>query len=490
MASNIPYTGNYVFGENGVIIPDTADILTTVQDEYKAALGLDLSLEEATPQGRLIDTEVTARREVLNFNAQIANVFINITMSSGLALDAWGANFNLPRNGAKASTVTVLVTGIPDTVISAGSQAATSNGIIWIAQSEIIIGKDGTATGTFICTQMGAVALGINELTTIISGVTTGLNGWETITNTTVALLGNDRESDASYKTRLLQSLFIGTALFGNYKSNVRRVEGVEDVFAKENPHGKELILDDIIIPPHSVFVCVDGGNTEDVAYALYEVKSAGAGWMGNTIVTVTDKEFNTTNTVLFSRPMDTPFIIDVAATNLMNSNSDLVQEIKNVIIGYFTDNYVNINYQKPGIRGRVSPVTISSLLKTQIPNIQIDKVTIGLLVEKAHAIPNIIKASVTSGINWASIITDTFGEKIGQLNGTYNFNYDGTNWLLDGTSINLSEYGLTVTGEPISGDIISVLYSNGKMSQSPIMVFASEIPTIASENITVVING
>ena len=78
MASNTTYTGNYTFGENGVIVPDTAEILETVQGEFQEALGNDISLEEATPQGRLIDTEVTARRATLDFNATIANILINI----------------------------------------------------------------------------------------------------------------------------------------------------------------------------------------------------------------------------------------------------------------------------------------------------------------------------------------------------------------------------------------------------------------------------
>ena len=102
MASNTTYTGNYTFGENGVIVPDTADILETVQGEFQQALGSDISLEEATPQGRLIDTEVTSRRATIDFCANIANVLINISMSTGTALDAWAANFDVYRNGATA----------------------------------------------------------------------------------------------------------------------------------------------------------------------------------------------------------------------------------------------------------------------------------------------------------------------------------------------------------------------------------------------------
>ena len=41
---------NYTYSTNGVEIPDTSEILETVQTEFQSALGSDLSLEENTPQ--------------------------------------------------------------------------------------------------------------------------------------------------------------------------------------------------------------------------------------------------------------------------------------------------------------------------------------------------------------------------------------------------------------------------------------------------------
>lgn len=490
MASNTTYTGNYTFGENGVIVPDTADILQTVQNEFVNALGQDLSLEEATPQGRLIDVETTARRATINFNAQIANILINIQMSAGAALDAWGANFNIQRNGATPSTVPVTVTGVPDTVIPAGAQAATSQGIIWTNESEIIIGDDGTAQGTFICSRTGAVELGIGELTTIVASSTLGINGWETITNTAAATLGTDRKSDTSYKLRILESIFSGSAVFGNYASAVNKVENVNDVYVQENPYGADLPLDNITIPAHSIFVCVDGGNTEDVAYALYEVKSAGCGWCGNTTVTVIDKEFETTNTVMFYVPSASGIKFYLNITALNNSSADLESLIQNTIINYFSGSYADENYKKPGIRGLISPFTIASLLNSQITGININQVEVGLVNPIPHAIPSILKASITSGITWATVNTYTFSTKVSNINGTYNFIFDGSNWQLNSSTVVLTEYGLTITGTPITGDTVSVLFSNGEMSQSPIMLFATEVPSISADNITVTING
>lgn len=213
MASNTPFIGNYSYTDNGVIIPDTADVQETVQEEFKAALGTDLSLEESTPQGRLIDVETTARQNTIRFNAQIVNVLVNIYSASGTVLDAWGANFDKYRKDATASTVPVTVTGAPGTVIPANSQAIADDGIIWQALNEIIIDETGEAKGVFYCSQTGVISLEAGALRTIVASTTTGIVGWETIVNTSVAEIGSDLESDTSFRERIINGLFSGSAL-------------------------------------------------------------------------------------------------------------------------------------------------------------------------------------------------------------------------------------------------------------------------------------
>ena len=486
MANN--YTGNYTFGENGVIVPDTADILETVQGEFQEALGSDISLEEATPQGRLIDTEVTSRRATIDFNATLANTLINIALSTGTALDAWGANFDVYRNSTTASRTPVLVTGVQDTVIPATSEASTKDGKIWLAESEIIIDKTGTATGTFICSTTGAVELGTGQLTNIVASSTTGINGWETITNTAPATVGSALESDASFKARLLESIFSGSALFGNYASACYAVEGVSDVYAYDNPNDYELVLDNITIPPHSVYVCVNGGNSEDVAYALYEIKSAGCGWCGDTTVTVIDKTYNTVNSVTYQTADTAPLTVTVEATSRNNSNANLEETIQNTIINYINNVYQGDGITKVGIRSLISPFVIASVLNREISDIETLKIEIGLLAPAPHAVASIKKASVTSGTEWASVNSTTFAAKA-SANGTYNFSYDGAYWKLNGEIAPLTDYGISTIGTPITGDVITIIYADGELSQAPINLFATETPAITAENITVNIN-
>lgn len=479
---------NYTFSENGVIIADTANLLESVQGEYTEALGDGLSLEEATPQGRLIDTEVTARRSVIDFNATLANTLINIALSTGTTLDAWASNFDVYRNSATASRVPVTVTGIADTVIPANSEASTSGGVIWLAESEIIIGDNGIGSGTFICSNTGAVELGAGELNNIVASSTTGINGWETITNTAPAVVGSALESDASLKARLLESIFSGSALFGNYASACYAVEGVTDVYAYDNPNDYELVLDNITVPPHSVYVCVNGGNSEDVAYALYEVKSAGCGWCGNTTVSVMDKVFNSSSSVTYQIPIQVSNKIVVNVTSRNNSSADLERLIQNTIVNYYNNQYLDENVSKVGIRSLISPFVMGSVINSQVSDIETLQVEIGLVTPTAHAVASLKKASVTSGTEWASVNSEVFASKAG-ANGTYNFIYEGGSWALNAENADLSEYGISITGAPITGDVISIIYADGNLSGFPINFFANEVPTITAKNITVNIN-
>ena len=480
--------GNYIFNTNGVVIPDTASVQESVQNEYTEALGSDLSLEESTPQGRLIDVETTARINTLGFNATLANVIVNISMAAGPALDAWGANFGVPRKGATASQVTATVTGVVGTNITRGSQAQDTQGILWTAENDIVIGANNTNTGLFICSQTGPITLGIGELNTIVASGTLGIDGWETITNTSAAIVGSTEESDTSYRIRILQTIFTGSALFGNYQSAVNKVENVISSYAMDNPDSASLVLDDITIPGHSVYVCVQGGNSADVAYALYSVKSAGAGWAGNTTVVVTDATYGTQNTVKYQIPTDSSFTLDVDIRNDLNSSMSLSDEVKEVIIKYFAGEYDS--FKKPGIRGIVNPFEIATVIKSQIDGITVNNIKVGLVTAKKHAVPTIIKASLVEGITWASVNSNTFSTGVSNNNGTYTFVYDGTNWKLNNANVTLNTYGITLTGTPISGDTIIVLYSNGNLSTYPIQIFASEVATISAENITVKVNS
>ena len=68
-------------------------------------------------------------------------------------------------------------------------------------------------------------------------------------------------------------------------------------------------------------------------------------------------------------------------------------------------------------------------------------------------AVPRTAPAAITATISrdtWVGYVDTT---------GTYNFSYS-TEWKLNNTSVDLADYGITVTNDPIAGDAISVSYT------------------------------
>ena len=67
-----------------------------------------------------------------------------------------------------------------------------------------------------------------------------------------------------------------------------------------------------------------------------------------------------------------------------------------------------------------------------------------------------------STGITAATVTAATFGTAVNGLSGEYVFNYDGTNWLLNGNAVSsfATTYGIALTGDPAANDIVVVTYA------------------------------
>lgn len=363
---------NYVYlDNNGIITADTSDIKTEVQTEIQNALGADISLEEGTPQGRLIDMETEARVQVAINNAYVSNMW-NFNQASGLALDAWGANFGLGREGAASSRVTATVTGIPGTVIFQNSKASTADGYLFYAENNITIGASGSATGEFLSVEKGAIPCAANTLNIIIDGTL----GWETINNSSPAVVGNTRQSDASFKQEFYNSgLFSGFSLWQDYQNALNAVENVISSYIIDNGEDTTLPIKDasnvtyLNIPKHSLYACVDGGTDLDVATALLNRKSAGCDWGGSTnSVSVLEPISGRTYTVKFDRPTNQDIYAAISIDTANVSATDPQSIVQQAVFDY-------INKLKIG--GWVYPFQLAAVVYEALPGVKITSLTI-----------------------------------------------------------------------------------------------------------------
>ncbi|MDH2394927.1 baseplate J/gp47 family protein [Providencia rettgeri] len=268
----------------GVIVPDTSTLRDDVENEFKSVFGQQLDVNPETPQGALITMEVENRDAVVRNNAELANQ-INPDLAGGIFLDAIWALMGGQRFDATHSFLSqVKFTGIAETIIPKGSQAATLNGDLFETTKTLIIGKDGSVTGDMRAIETGAVECGVGQLNKVASSVL----GWETVHNPSNAVLGRDAESDLQSRRRRKQTLAKNTVSVGEaITSALYELEGVCSLSYRENYTNEPMIFDGITLVPHSIYVCVEGGDKEAIARSLLRTKTLGAAFNGREEVEV-----------------------------------------------------------------------------------------------------------------------------------------------------------------------------------------------------------
>lgn len=389
---------DYQYVDNtGVIIPDTGDLLTNVQDEYKQAFGEDLPLESSTPQGVLITAETLARDAVVRNNAAVANQ-INPNVAGGVFLDAIWALTGGQRVAAVRSTVTATLTGVAGTTVPQGSIAATGAGDQFQTTSTVVIGGGGTVSAIFESVVAGAIPCGAGELTNIVSQVL----GWETVTNAAAATVGSGTESDEKSRSRRRNTLgLLGRSLSVSILSAVYAVADVRSAVYRENFSTSADTIDGILIDANSIYVCVDGGLASDIGQALIKSKSGGCGYTGDTTVSVTDATSGQVYSVKFQRPDEMQILVRITVKSAA-SISDPESVVVDAIVAY-------ANGELDGEDGLtvgedVSPFEIGGAVNRANPTIYVRKVEIAV----AAITPVFVTTTIPIGLDEVARIQST----------------------------------------------------------------------------------
>lgn len=366
---------NYQYIETtGVVVPDTSKVKEQVQAEFKSALGQDLDISDSTPQGRLIEAETIARKRTIENMAMLANMF-NKNQAFGIFLDSLASMFGIERVGATRTRVTCTCTGTANTTIPANAQAKDTNGNIYYLENEVVIGDGGTATGEFLAIEKGAIECQANTLNQIVTAVL----GWEEVTNTSAGITGLDGESDNSLRQQFSVKQYSGDGQAENVQNKVLQVEDVIDCLVLENETNASKTVKGIVIAtPHSIYICVDGGNDTAVAQAIYQSKSGGCSYGADSTNTPIPANLISTSvnntTVKFARPTTKAIEVKVTLASGQATN-DMKAKVKQAITQYVGGNIEQVEGLRIGTS--VSPFEIASAITIQIPEIYISQVEI-----------------------------------------------------------------------------------------------------------------
>ena len=156
-------------------------------------------------------------------------------------------------------------------------------------------------------------------------------------------------ESDYSYRKRILVSQSRGSGYVQSINNAISQVSGVTGVCVLENGYAIPAMRPNspwgISLDPHSVFICVIGGNDSDIAEAIYAAKSSGCGFTNTTeygtpvVETVSD---GSGNTVTFYRPIPLTISVSVEVTGSHYTGNNIVQDTKDLVKAYFAERNIN----------------------------------------------------------------------------------------------------------------------------------------------------
>lgn len=385
---------------SGIVVADTDSVYQEVEQEYKKAFGSDLVTTADSPAGVLITAETIARTNTAQSMAEVANQ-INPDIASGVFLDAIWSLTGGARTKATSTSVVATLTGVAGTVIPAGSQAKTADENIFSLVSDTLIPVSGSTTATFLSIEKGAIPCTAGALNTIVSQVL----GWETINNTDAGTLGLETQSDIEAREqRKLELAIIGRSTVEAICSALYSIIDVKSLSFRENTASSTQTIDGIQMIAHSIYVCVDGGTDEEIAKALLDNKTLGAGYNGSQEVSIIEPISGQKYTVKFDRPtiVQIQIKISVKVVSYTGSAQDFV---KNAILAYANN---PIKTEGFTVGNDVSPVEIASSVAANtgffVSDIQIKKqsdegyarTTIPIaLNERANTTANLIEVEI-----------------------------------------------------------------------------------------------
>lgn len=394
MSTNVP---DLSITATGVVLPAEADILTGTLADINAAFGGGLNTALETPQGQVASSVAAIVADKNDTIAYLVNQF-DPANASGRFQDALGRIYFLDRDPAEGTVVNVVCSGLEGTVIPVGSLVQDNAKNIYSATAAGTI-TNGTVTLPFVNLQTGPIALAAGG----INGAPyQAIPGWDSATNPAAGVTGSNVESrtDFEFRRRASVALNAVNSLQSIY-ANVFNVAGVTDVYVTENVTSANITKGstNYTLVPHSIYVAVVGGLASDIALAIWNKKSVGADYNGNTTVTVVDNSGYSapqpSYQVKFQVPTATPVLFAVQIANNPSLPSNIVALVQAAIVSAFAGG-------DGGQRARIGSTLFASRFYAPIAAINSNVAILSLLLGTSTP----TASSVTMGIDQAPVVS------------------------------------------------------------------------------------
>ena len=349
-------TANLTITDTGIVSPGSSEIKTAIQTIFTNAFGTDLSLDDATPQGVLIDGLTELKQASNSVLLYLANQF-NPEVASGIFQDALANIYFIQRKSATHSIVTcrcigvngTVLNGIPDTnnPTRVPAMAQSTNGDIFECVSGGIIGDPdenntyrtpGYIDLVFRSVETGPIPCGANTVSSIYQAIV----GWDSVNNSSSGTVGVEEESRSEFEKRRVESLALqATGSLGAVQSGIANLSGIEDYKLWENVTNDEVTYRGVTLSPHSIWVCVNSAvSPDDIAEVIYKNKSAGCDTNGSQDCTYTDPLTGVSYEFHYDNPTDVDVYVKVSVQSAVPPEVALA--IKQAIWDKFNGNTIS----------------------------------------------------------------------------------------------------------------------------------------------------
>ena len=332
-ASSVPVPS---LGPNGYVLPDESDILTAVQSDMSQAFGGKLNPSLNTPQGQMASSTSAIIADCYDQFAFIVNQ-IDPQYATGRMQDAIANIYFLQRDPATSTVVECTLSGLFGTVIPVNAQAQDTAGNLYVCTGAVTIPIGGTVAANFAAVNTGPQTCPAGTLNKIYITIP----GWDSITNAADGVPGSDVESASAFAYRMAQSVAINaTGSLASIYAALFNVANVLDVYCTENYTDTPVTIGDQTLAPHSLWACVLGGASADIAQAIFNKKSVGCNYNGNNPTIVYDQSGYVLPypqyTVNWWTATLTPVLFAISIANTPYLPANAVTLIQNAIVAAF----------------------------------------------------------------------------------------------------------------------------------------------------------
>lgn len=399
MPTNVPRP---TFGDRGFVAPTEAAVLSGVQADLNTALGGNVNPGLSTPQGQIASTETAiigdSNATFLWFCNQVDPAF-----SSGRMQDALGRIYFMQRIPGAPTVVLATCTGLSGVVIPVGALARAIDGNLYLAIEEGTIPVGGSIDISFACAVRGPIVAPAGTVNQVYQAIP----GWDSITNVADGAVGRNVETRSEFETRRAASVAINArGILDAIQGAVLAVPDVLDAYVLENALDTPVVIygffqfgesngltgfnsqpfytgqPALVLGPHSLYVCVLGGDSQAIGEAIWTKKAPGCGYNGNTTVEVVDPATayippQPTYLVTFQRPIIESLSILVTLQN----NSGVPANARELIQAAIIDAFAGLD---GGSRAKIGSTVFASRYYPTVALLgawatQIVSITVGL---------------------------------------------------------------------------------------------------------------